>query len=70
MRIADDWAETRERLKREVAKLGPTRVAEAIPVHRATLFRLVTERVEKPSLPTQECVERFLDDRELEQDCP
>jgi len=67
---ADEWAATRERLKREVEKIGPTRAADEIPVNRATLFRLVTGRVQRPSLPTRECVERFLDDREMGNDCP
>ena len=65
MRIADDWDETRERLREIVKMRGYDAVAPEIPVGRATLFRLLSDKPTTPSLPTQECVERFVEERDL-----
>lgn len=63
-RDADGWPESRERLREVVNMRGAAEVASAIPCHRATLFRLLRGDV-VPSLPTQACVDRFLDDQDL-----
>ena len=65
MRIADDWDDTRERLREAVKMRGYDAVAAEIPVGRRTLFRLCSGETKSPSLPTQECVERMLDERSL-----
>lgn len=64
-RDADGWQETRERLRELVEAKGPTVVASEIPCSRTTLFRLLRGDTSAPSLPTQECIERFVDDSEL-----
>ncbi len=65
MRDADDWPEVREKL-REIVKLrGTVEVAREIPVGRSTLFRLLNGETAAPSLPTQDCIERLVDDEEL-----
>jgi len=64
-RDADDWPQTRERLRQIVEQQGATTVASEIPVGRTTLFRLLRGDTQAPSLPTQECIERFVDDAEL-----
>lgn len=64
-RDADGWPQTRERLRQIVEQQGPTNVAVSIPVHRVTLFRLLRGDTQSPSLPTQECIQRFVTDAEI-----
>lgn len=64
-RDAEDWPQTRERLRQLVEQQGPTTVAVSIPVHRVTLFRLLRGDTKSPSLPTQECIQRFVTDAEI-----
>lgn len=65
MRNADDWPEVREKLREIVRVRGPVEVAREIPVTRMTLFRLLKGETATPSLPTQDCIERLIDDEEL-----
>jgi|JI10StandDraft_1071094.scaffolds.fasta_scaffold20970_3 hypothetical protein len=65
MRDADDWPEVREKLREIVKARGWNSVAREIPVGRSTLFRLVNGETSAPSLPTQDCIERLVDDEEL-----
>lgn len=64
-RDADDWPETRERLREVVMKRGVSQVAAAIPVSRQHLHRILSGETSTPALPTQECIERLLDDEDL-----
>jgi len=65
MRIADDWDDTREKLREVVKMRGADSVARDVPCSRSTIFRLLKGEVQVPSLPLQECVERLLDERSL-----
>lgn len=54
----------REQLRKVVQSDGVAEVARSIPCGRTTLFRLLKgESV--PSLPTQDCIERLIDDRSM-----
>lgn len=66
MRDADGWDETRERLREVVMRRGAVDVAAEIPCGRTTLFRLLRGDV-TPSLPTQACIDRLLDDEAMRQ---
>lgn len=60
-----DWPELCEQLKQVVnmrrrAGCGVDEIAAAIPLHPATLYRLVGGDIQKPSLPTHSCVEKFV----------
>lgn len=68
MRDADGWSETRERLRRVVMRKGPTQVAAEIPCGRTTLFDLLRDEDRVPRAPTQECIERLLDDEDYRSD--
>jgi DNA-binding phage protein len=63
-RDVDGWTTMRERLREAVNMKGAAQVASEIPVGRSTLYRLIGGET-SPTLPTQECVERFLDDEDL-----
>lgn len=65
MRNADDWPEVREKLREIVKMRGTAEVAREIPVGRSTLFRLLNGETAAPSLPTQDCIERLVDDEEM-----
>jgi len=65
MRDAEDWPDLREKLREVVKARGPHEVAREIPVGRSTLFRLLKGETIAPSLPTQDCIERLIDDEEL-----
>jgi hypothetical protein len=60
-----EWADLRERLRKVVHERGPYEVAAEIPIGKSTLFRLLNGQTEAPSLPSQACIERFVDDRDL-----
>lgn len=64
MRIADDWEDTRERLREVVKMRGADAVAREIPASRSTVFALLNGE-HTPQPRTVECIERMLDERAL-----
>jgi hypothetical protein len=56
------------KLKSVARRIGVGELAARIPVHRATLSRLIHGHVIRPSLPTMECIERAIDDMELDEE--
>ena len=64
MKIADDWDDTRERLREVVKMRGADSVAREIPASRSTVFALLKGE-HKPQPRTVECIERMLDERAL-----
>lgn len=55
------------RLAQIASKIGVAELAARIPVHRATLSRLIHGHVARPSMATMECIERTIDDIEFEE---
>lgn len=65
IRDADGWEDTRERLREVVDQRGANAVAREVPCNRVTLFRLLNGTTKAPAHPTQACIERYLDDRDM-----
>lgn len=61
------WADTRRQLQRVVAKQGATNVANKIPVHPATVYRLLRGETKQPLRVVQAAVERFVKENEDKQ---
>jgi hypothetical protein len=64
-RDADGWSQARAKLAKIVEDRGATDVATEIGCGRATLWRAVNGHA-TPAGTTQECIERFLDNQDLE----
>lgn len=54
----------REQLRAAVKSTGIMAAAREIPCNRVTLFRLLKGET-NPALTTQDCIERFIDDRSM-----
>ena len=65
VRHSDGWPETREKLREAVKMRGADSVAADIPVHRATVFRMLNGD-HTPSPAVQERVEQVLDQINLD----
>ena len=55
------WTETRDELRRIVFRRGYQLVAEDIPTHRSTLYRMVNGEIREPSKALRRCVERVVE---------
>ena len=55
------WPDTRNDLRRIVFKRGYQDVADEIPAHRVTVYRLVNGEIREPSKALRKCVEDVVD---------
>ena len=65
--MTDDWPETQSKFRMMVlrmrAKMQPDpvqEVAEALPAHRATVYRMLAGEVQRPSQALKKAVERMV----------
>lgn len=66
MRMPADLDELRRRLRAVVERRGVYSVAADIPADRTTLFRLLSGRVQRPSLAVRDGVERVVREFEVQ----
>jgi len=55
-----DWRKTCEAFRRIVAKRGVAKVADEVPVNRATLYRFIRGDTERPSNAVRAGIERIV----------
>lgn len=55
-----DWRKTCEAFRRIVAKRGVSKVANEVPVNRATLYRFIRGDTESPSRAVRAGIERIV----------
>lgn len=54
------WIETREEFLAIVRQDGPDSVAHRLPVHRATVYRIVHGQTRNPSPLVRDAIQRFV----------
>jgi len=59
--MARCWNDLRQDLEHIVFTKGPTNVAHMIPAHRATVYRLISGEIQRPSKAMRACVERLVE---------
>lgn len=54
------WNDLRDDFRQAVAERGAASIAAAIPVHRATIYKLYVGQIERPHRATLQGIERIL----------
>jgi len=59
--MTDDWPETREVFRKIAAREGVAKIADEIPTHPTTVYRLITEEHKHPSRAVRAGIERVIE---------